>query len=305
MTVTDDISGLAGKIDPAFYATFPHDGLTLSTDHSTITWAVPTILAGGADATVSYTVTVKSDAWNVTLRNHATPVDITGSCPGANDCITTHTTPKRPLLTLVKKVENGISEPVAKTAWDLSADPTEGATVSGLGGFGPQGVDPDTYSLGEELVGPGVDADDWTDSGWTCTNKGVPMSLTASGTEVTLVPNDDVTCTITNTREGEFTVAKSSTTTMPFLPGGTITYTLKATHTEGVSPTNVVLHDDLTAVMAHANSFALPRRAWAPRCVRRPRVSRARSTGRSRPCRARAPSPSRSRPTTTRGTRAS
>ena len=66
-----------------------------------------------------------------------------------------------------------------------------------------------------------------------------------------------MTCTITNTRVGEWTVAKSSTTTEPFLPGGTITYTLKATHTEGVSPTNVVLHDDLTAVMAHANSFEL------------------------------------------------
>ena len=103
----------------------------------------------------------------------------------------------------------------------------------------------------------GVDPADWSASGWSCTNKGIPMSLTASGTQVTLVPNDDVTCTIENTRAGEWTVAKSSTTTEPFLPGGTITYTLKATHTEGVSPTNVVLHDDLTAVMAHANTFAL------------------------------------------------
>ncbi len=178
MTVTDDISGLAGKIDPAFYATFPHDGLTLSADHSTITWAVPTILAGGADATVSYTVTVKSDAWDVTLKNHATPVDVTGSCPGANHCITTHTTPKQPLLTLVKDVDNGISTPVAKTAWDLSADPTVGVPVHALGGFGPQGVDPDTYALSEELVAAGVDPADWTASAWTCTNHGLPVSLT-------------------------------------------------------------------------------------------------------------------------------
>ncbi len=56
---------------------------------TTLTWNVPTIAAGGADATLSYTVKVNADAIGVTIRNVATP-DQSGDCTSEADCTTDH-----------------------------------------------------------------------------------------------------------------------------------------------------------------------------------------------------------------------
>ena len=76
---------------------------------TTLTWNVPTILAGGADATVSYTVTVNAGAYNKTLTNVATPGP-GGECTTAADCTTDHFTPHYVL--------------------SKSSDPASGSTVS-------------------------------------------------------------------------------------------------------------------------------------------------------------------------------
>ena len=116
-----------------------------------LVWSVPEIAAKNGTETISYTVTVSADAWEKTLKNVATPKDTTtGTCVGANECTTTHTTPKQPLLTLRKIVHNGISDEVFKTSWKLSATPDEGKAVFANGGFEDEGVDPGTYTLGEE-----------------------------------------------------------------------------------------------------------------------------------------------------------
>jgi conserved repeat domain len=88
---TDDLGDVLD--DATLMGTLPA-GLTLSADGTTLRWAVPTIEAGGADASVSYTVTVKPDAFGETLRNHVTP-DAAGDCVASGDddapnCTTDH-----------------------------------------------------------------------------------------------------------------------------------------------------------------------------------------------------------------------
>ena len=67
------------------------DELTLS--GTLLTWAVPTLAPGG-EASVSYTVTVDTDAFNVILENVVVPVGAGGVCVEADDCTTTHDTPE-------------------------------------------------------------------------------------------------------------------------------------------------------------------------------------------------------------------
>jgi fimbrial isopeptide formation D2 family protein/LPXTG-motif cell wall-anchored protein len=65
----------------------------LSLSGSTLTWAIPTLLPGES-ASVSYTVTVDTDAFNVILENVVVPVGAGGVCVEDADCTTTHDTPE-------------------------------------------------------------------------------------------------------------------------------------------------------------------------------------------------------------------
>jgi hypothetical protein len=67
------------------------DSLTL--EGTDLTWAVPTLLPG-EEATVSYTVTVDSEAFNVVIENVVIPIAGGGVCVEADDCTTTHDTPE-------------------------------------------------------------------------------------------------------------------------------------------------------------------------------------------------------------------
>ena len=80
--VTDDLSQV---LNNATVSGSIGAGATIT--GTTLTWNVPTIAAGGADATVSYTVTVNAGAYNKTLKNVATPGP-GGSCVTAADCTT-------------------------------------------------------------------------------------------------------------------------------------------------------------------------------------------------------------------------
>ncbi len=109
-------------------------------------------------------------------------------------------------------------------------------------------VQPGSYDLSES-GGP----DNYSASDWTC-DGGV---LTGSTVDIAL--GDDVTCTIINTAQPpEWTLAKSSNpasgTTVD--PGDEITYTITATKLAGVDPTNVVVTDDLSAVLNNATLVA-------------------------------------------------
>lgn len=66
-------------------------GLSLS--GTTLTWTIPA-LQPGASASVSYTVTVDTDAYNVIIENVVVPVGAGGACVVAADCTTTHDTPE-------------------------------------------------------------------------------------------------------------------------------------------------------------------------------------------------------------------
>ena len=88
-TAVDDLSEVLNNatLDEA---SLP-DELTFS--GTTLTWAIPT-LAPGEQASVSYTVTVDTDASSVILENVVAPVGAGGICVEADDCTTTHDTPE-------------------------------------------------------------------------------------------------------------------------------------------------------------------------------------------------------------------
>lgn len=69
------------------------DGMTL--DGSNLTWNVPSVEPGGK-ASVSYTVVVNQDAFDVTFKNVATPGSVTGIC-APDACVTDHVTPQKPV----------------------------------------------------------------------------------------------------------------------------------------------------------------------------------------------------------------
>ncbi|UJP10784.1 LPXTG cell wall anchor domain-containing protein [Microbacterium sp. KUDC0406] len=83
-TVTDDLSDV---LDDADLAEPLPGGLSLS--GTTLSWRVPA-LAIGEQASVTYRVTVRSDAFDATLRNVAVAGE-GGACDGT--CATSHTTP--------------------------------------------------------------------------------------------------------------------------------------------------------------------------------------------------------------------
>ena len=81
--VTDDLSDVLNN------ASVVSVGAGATITGTTLTWTVPTIAAGGADATVSYTVKVNADAHGVTIRNVVTPGP-GGDCTSEADCTTDH-----------------------------------------------------------------------------------------------------------------------------------------------------------------------------------------------------------------------
>ncbi|HET7350117.1 MAG TPA: hypothetical protein VFJ28_04215, partial [Marmoricola sp.] len=235
-------------------------------DRTFIEWTIPLLedSDGNRQATLTYSVTVNADAWSTTLRNVVTPVTEDGTCEEGNDCETTTTTPDLPKLALVKEMEQGVGTPTAvETDWILSADPDaqvgggQGAE-SGAGGFGSRPVWPGTYAL-DESDSPGSDGavGDYSAGDWSCVDNTTQQQAAfggLDGADLELAPNDDVTCTIVNTRDPRWAVGKTNDrgdgTTV--LPGQEVAYTLTVHHTVGVKPTGIVVHDDLSDVLDDA-----------------------------------------------------
>jgi uncharacterized repeat protein (TIGR01451 family)/fimbrial isopeptide formation D2 family protein len=182
----------------------------------------------------------------VTVANAATV-----SCTVTNDADLPH-------LTLQKIVDNGTTGGTADaTDWTLTADGPTTVTGTGTKPGDPTnpaitnvGVKVGSYDLTETGTPVGYTAGDWQ-----CTGGEL------DGSTLTVSEGDNVSCTITNTAQpATWTVSKSSDpasgTTVK--PGDVITYTLTATHTGGILPPSLTLHDDLSNVLNNATAVGVP-----------------------------------------------
>ena len=170
--------------------------------------------------------------------------------PGSNATCTINNDDQPAQLTLVKTVDNGSSGTAAATDWTLTAaGPTAGVTgATGSGAVTDAEVLPGSYTL-SEADGP----DDYTASAWTCVDAD-DESVTVSGSAVTVALGDDITCTIVNTATPpSWSIIKLSDpeSGSTVQPGDEITYLVGLIRNAG-NPTDVVVTDDLSAVLANA-----------------------------------------------------
>jgi uncharacterized repeat protein (TIGR01451 family)/fimbrial isopeptide formation D2 family protein len=258
--VRDDVSGL---VDDATLGALPA-GLTRSGD--ALTWAVPTVPAGGS-VSVTYAATVAADALGATLVNTATPASAGGHCGEA--CTTTQYTPK---WSLAKSSSVGLGATVkpgdtvdytlrvtntgpvtlsgARVHDDLSgvlADATLGAIPAGASVTGttltwavPDVAPGSSVSLVYRVV---VNADA---VGATLTNTASPASV--GGTCATIA-----SCT-TTAHTPAWTLSKTSNPASgaTVKPGDVITYTLTATNTSDAEIRGALALDDLSSVLPYA-----------------------------------------------------
>ena len=115
-SVTDDLS------DVLQHASLGAVGAGGSVTGTTLTWAVPD-LAPGEQATLSYTVNVNTDAYDVSFRNVATP----GPGGECTVCTTTHETPPKP---------DGPNPPLPQTGTNASLEGVLIGLLLSLGGVG-------------------------------------------------------------------------------------------------------------------------------------------------------------------------
>ncbi|QIM17543.1 DUF11 domain-containing protein [Leucobacter coleopterorum] len=171
---------------------------------------------------------------------------------GGNVICTITNTAVSPKLTLIKNVDNGDTDGDAVPRdWTLTAQgPTPISGKRTDPSITGANVQVGAYDLSEAGTATGYTAGSWTCDGGQLT-----------GSTVTLAEGDDVTCQITNTAaEQAWTVEKSSSPASgsTVLPGGTVTYTVTATHTAGVDPDDILITDDLSDVLDDATLQGTP-----------------------------------------------
>jgi fimbrial isopeptide formation D2 family protein len=163
---------------------------------------------------------------------------------GAVTCTITNTA-QQPTLTLVKEVTNDDGGTAEAADWTLTADgPTPVTGPGSSGAVTNVAVQVGDYALSESDGPQGYTASDW-----------VCVGGAQDGASVTIGVGDNVVCTITNDDQpGTFEVAKTSdpASGSTVEPGDVITYTVTATHLEGVDLTDVVVNDDLSGVFDNA-----------------------------------------------------
>ncbi|MGZ0711774.1 DUF7927 domain-containing protein (plasmid) [Coraliomargarita sp. W4R53] len=220
------------------------DGVTL--DESSLAWSSPsgpdtvvgpaptfsaatnlisgsvTTLAPGESVALTYTIDVGDHSYDKELVNKAWGTGIVPptTCDVDDPCKVTHLTPGQPKLTLIKVVDSAYDNTEVKPAeWKLTAkyaaDPAA-PELSGQGTASGAVWSNVRYDLLESDGAPG-----WTvkDGGtWSCVDAagdegGFVLAPIADGpaeaSRITLYPNADVTCTITNTEAlGTLTLEK-------------------------------------------------------------------------------------------------
>jgi len=142
-----------------------------------------------------------------------------------------------PQLTLVKTVVNDNGGDKLVEDFDISIDGVE--VVSGT----KTPVLANTVITISEL-----DLVPYAEGTWACTDAsglatGLPVAGAATGTDITLLPGSDVTCSITNNDLGiDLSIAKSVDDSTPNI-GQTITFTLEVTNAGPDVATNVTVAD--------------------------------------------------------------
>ena len=178
-----------------------------------------------------------------------TGASLTVPLAGDVTCTITNTAiPAR--LTLVKTVDNDNGGTAEATDWALTATgPTAGVTgATGSSAVTDIAVLPGSYTLSE--TGP----DGYTASAWTCVDAD-DEPVTVAGSAVTIALGEDVTCTIVNTAiPPSWSIIKLSDpeSGSTVQPGDEITYLVGLIRNAGSDPTDVVVTDDLSAVLANA-----------------------------------------------------
>lgn len=146
-----------------------------------------------------------------------------------------------PQLTLVKTVVNDNGGDKLIEDFDISIDGTE--VVSGT----PTAVLANTLITISEL-----DLVPYAEGTWSCSDANglttsLPTAGVATGTDVTLLPGSDVTCSITNNDLGiDLTIAKTVDDATPNI-GQTITFTLEVTNAGPDIATDVTVTDPVPA----------------------------------------------------------
>lgn len=210
-TVNANVGILISELSIAGYTS----GTWSCSDSTALTSGLPT-----AGAATGESITLKQGS-NVT-------------CDITNDDIT-------PTLTLVKTVVNDNGGDKAIEDFDISIDGVE--VVSGT----PNDVDANTLISISEL-----DLVPYSEGTWACSDANglttsLPSAGAATGTDISLLPGSDVTCSIVNNDLGiDLTIAKTVDDPTPNI-GQTITFTLVVTNAGPDVATNVTVADPVPA----------------------------------------------------------
>jgi len=146
-----------------------------------------------------------------------------------------------PMLTLAKTVVNDNGGDLLVDDFDISIDGVE--VVSGT---------PTTVLANTGIVISELDLVPYSEGTWECIDAnglttGLPSAGLATGTNITLLPGSDVTCSITNNDLGiDLSIAKSVDDSTPNI-GQIITFSLDVTNAGPDVATNVTVADPVPA----------------------------------------------------------
>jgi len=277
VVVSDDLSNV---LSHATFGSFTDDdGGKAARSGTTITWDVGT-LAAGQTRTVTYTVTVNDDAHGVTIGNVVTgdgevpPTD----CTPLEPCETEHHTPATWTLAKTSDPASGsVVAPGATVTYTVTATNDSGADVH-------DAVVNDDLS---DVLSHATFGSFTNDDGGAATRSGNALTwnvgtLAAGQTRsitYTVTVDDDAhgvrignvvtgdgdvpptecsaeePCETEHETPATWSLSKTSdpATGSEVEPGSTVTYTLTAVNGSGAAVNDVVVNDDLSDVLAHAD----------------------------------------------------
>src|SRR4029079_2239902 len=213
LTVVKDLSPAADpglfnlQIDGSTPASGANVGDGGTTGAQTVTPGVHTVgeTAGTGTSLANYTSSISCDDDAATSSTDSGPLNVTVN---SNDDITCTITNTRNTgkLTVVKDLSPAADPGLFNLQIDGST-PASGANVGDGGTTGAQTVTPGVHTVGE-TAGTGTSLANYTSS-ISCDDDAATSSTDSGPLNVTVNSNDDITCTITNTRNGgKLTVVK-------------------------------------------------------------------------------------------------
>src|SRR4029079_2788026 len=229
LTVVKDLSPAADpglfnlQIDGSTPASGANVGDGGTTGAQTVTPGVHTVgeTAGTGTSLANYTSSISCDDDAATSSTDSGPLNVTVN---SNDDITCTITNTRNggKLTVVKDLSPAADPGLFNLQIDGST-PASGANVGDGGTTRAQNVNTGTHTVGE-TAGTGTSLANYTSS-ISCDDDAATSSTDSGPLNVTVNSNDDITCTITNTRKPEITsqITPTATTCQQFAAGTSAT----------------------------------------------------------------------------------